>query len=78
VSGPVFDVHPFAEVDASNIVEELVFVPVCVRLPFYKSLSCVSSDDFWIQTICYAEFSYSGSCKCHQRFIFSPVSYTLG
>lgn len=46
VSGPVFDVHPFAEVDASNIVEELVFVPVCIRLPFYKSLSCASSDDF--------------------------------
>ena len=37
---------PFAEVDASDIVEELVLVPVCIRPRFYKSLSCVSSDDF--------------------------------
>jgi hypothetical protein len=42
----VFDVHSFTEVDASNIVEELVFVPVCIRLRFYKPLSCVSSDEF--------------------------------
>lgn len=46
VSGTVFDSHPFTEVDLSNIVDELVFVPVCVRHHFYKSLSCVLSDDF--------------------------------
>ena len=45
VSGPVCEVHPLAEVDASNIVEELVFVPVCIRLRFYKSLLYVSSDN---------------------------------
>lgn len=43
----MFDSHPFTEVDASNIVDELVFVPVCIRHHFYKSLSCVLSDDLF-------------------------------
>ena len=47
VSSPVYDVRPFTEVDVCNVVEELVFVPVRIRLRFYKSLSCMSSDDFW-------------------------------
>ena len=46
VSGSASHVRPSIELDASNAVLELVYVPVCIRFHFFKSLSCVSSDTF--------------------------------